>query len=67
MQIALLNRNENSDKLRLIFSGYGQDSKIFEYLCRDFSGNLALVYDYRSLDFNESVITPFKTILHHFL
>ncbi|MBQ2382140.1 MAG: DUF452 family protein [Succinivibrio sp.] len=62
MQIALLNRNENSDKLRLIFSGYGQDSKIFEYLCRDFSGNLALVYDYRSMDFDESVITPFKTI-----
>ena len=62
MQIDLLNKNENSDKLRLIFSGYGQDTRIFEYLCKDYSGNLALVYDYRSLDFNESVITPFKTI-----
>lgn len=62
MQIEFLNKNDNFDNLRLIFSGYGQDRRIFDYLLAQYEGNLALVYDYRSLDFDESLITPYKTI-----
>lgn len=47
-------RKNNTDTLNLLFSGYGQDENPF--LSLESHNDLAVVYDYEDLNFDESSI-----------
>ena len=53
--------NENHPTLTLFFAGWGMDRHPFEqYQCKD--TDMIIVYDYRSLELDESVLKKYKEI-----
>ena len=55
-------KQNHTDKLNLIFLGYGQDGAIFEQLKDSDCADIALVYDYENEDFDSSVYRKYKDI-----
>ena len=49
-------KQNHTDRLNLIFLGYGQDAAIFEKLKDRDSADIALVYDYENEDFIGSML-----------
>lgn len=55
-------KHNQSDRLNLIFLGYGQDGRVFETLKNCDCDDIALVYDYESNDFDASLYTSYSSI-----
>ena len=55
-------KKTDSKRLNLVFLGYGQDEKPFEYFKNLSSDSIALVYDYTDMKFDPSVYAKFDKI-----
>lgn len=54
-------KKENTKSLVLVFLGYGQDGRIFEFLSQS-NHDVALVYDYEDLSFDEALYQEYASI-----
>ncbi len=54
-------KQNHTDRLNLIFLGYGQDGEIFESLASSDSSDIAIVYDYENEFFNPSLYDGYSS------
>lgn len=55
-------KQNHSEKLNLIFLGYGQDGAIFESLNNQDSADIALIYDYENDVFDASIYREYSEL-----